>query len=447
MISFENKKLAIEGQEPVRKKPWAANLTLGREEIEKAVETLEEGLLSLFEGSYRPDPPFSFWGGPRVQRLEEGWAKLYGVPYAVSMNSATSCLIAAIGALGIGYGDEVIVSPYTMTASAACPLFYGAIPIFADVKLETGSLDPDSIEKKVTPRTRAIVVVHQFGIPAQMERILEVARRHDLFVIEDCAQAHGALYQGKPVGTFGQIGIFSLNVNKAIQVGEGGVCVTGDPDLRMRLALIRNHGEAVVEAAGYEKITNIVGFNFRLTEIAAAMAIEQLKKLELLNERRLELVEYVSRSVARHRFLVPPPLCPHAAFGDSGAQDGCRSVYYLYPLRFLKSDTQWMRGEFVKALCAEGVPFSEGYTPPLYLQPLYQKKQAFKGGYPFTAPPNREIQTNYEAGSCPVAQHLYFEEMIVNEFVRPPHTLEDMKDIARAVDKVAAARLNVGVRS
>ena len=187
---------------------------------------------------------FSFKGGPEVQALEVEWSNK--VKHSISVNKATSGLFAAIGALNIGFGDEVIVSPYTMTACALAPLIYGAIPVFADVELESGSLDPSSIEQCISNKTKAIMVVHQFGIPAKMDEIIKLARKHKLKVIEDCAQAHGASYKGQDVGTIGDIGVFSLNVNKTIQAGEGGVCVTNDDEIAYRLQLIRNHGEAVV---------------------------------------------------------------------------------------------------------------------------------------------------------------------------------------------------------
>ncbi|HXQ21897.1 MAG TPA: DegT/DnrJ/EryC1/StrS family aminotransferase [Candidatus Acidoferrales bacterium] len=432
---FESKTLAVNGGTPVRTKPWLDNFTTGEEEKRAALEVLESGYLSLFEGSHTPDQPFSFWGGPRVQRLEAEWADYYGARFAVSMNSATSCLYATVGALGIGYGDEVIVSPYTMSACAVCPLLYGAIPIFADVQLETGCLDPASIESHITARTRAIVVVHQFGIPADMDPIMALARRQGLKVIEDCAQAHGARYRGRPVGTIGDVGVFSLNVNKTIQAGEGGVCLTNDEDLRYRLALIRNHGEAVVGPAGYENITNIVGFNYRLTEMSAAVAREQLKKLAGYNALRRGYVETLSAALARHACLVPPPRCAHAPFGAGGCA-ACASSYYVYPLRLLPEALGAARAQFARAVNAEGVRFFEGYVRPLYLQPIYQTKRAFKHGYPFSAPENRAIETNYHAGACPNVETLHFEQMLINEHVRLPHTREDIADIARAVDKV-----------
>jgi len=430
--------LAINGGKPVRTKPWRDNITTGEEEKQAVIEVLNSGHLSLFEGAHQPDPPFSFWGGPKVQQLESEWCEYYGAKYAVSMNSATSGLYAAIGALGIGYGDEVIVSPYTMSACAVSTLVCGAIPIFADVELETGCLDPKSIEEKITSRTRAILVVHQFGIPADMDAILQTARKHNLKIIEDCAQAHGATYKGRNVGTLGDIGVFSLNVNKTIQCGEGAVCVIDDEELRYRLALIRNHGEAVVEQAGYQNITNIVGFNFRLSEIHAAIAIEQLKKLNHFNQARIELVNYLNDRLAQHECFIVP----------RDRQD-CHSTYYVYPLRYLPEKLGIKRARLVEILKAEGIKFSEGYVQPLYLQPIYQNKLAFKHGYPFSAPENKDSQTNYYRGACPNAERLHFAEMMINEYVRLPHTQADMEDIVKAVDKVIAAierRIDVGMR-
>ena len=426
--------LAINGGPPVRTKPWLDNITTGEEEKRAAAEVIDGGHLSLFEGSHTPDKPFSFWGGPRVQQLESEWCEYYGARYAVSMNSATSGLYAAIGALGVGYGDEVIVSPYTMTACATACLVYGAIPIFADVQMETGCLDPDSIEAHITERTRAILVIHQFGIPADMDPIIELARRHDLRVIEDCAQSHGALYKGRSVGTLGDIGVFSLNVNKTIQTGEGGVCLTNDEDLRYRLALIRNHGEAVVGPAGYENIVNTLGFNYRLSEVASAMASEQLKKLDDLNRIRLGLVDRLSGALSEHDFLVPPPVCSHQP-----ACSSCRATYYVYPLRYLPEVMGLKRERFVEAVNAEGILFYQGYTSPLYLQPMYQRKLAFKHGYPFSAPENRESVTNYHAGACPNVEKLHYDQMIINEHIRPPHTSDDVDDIVTAVEKVVAS--------
>jgi perosamine synthetase len=428
-------RLAINGGPPTRRRPWLDNFTTGEEERAAALAALDTGYLSLFEGSHAPEAPFSFDGGPFVQRLEWEWAAYYEVPHAVTMNSATSCLYAAIGALGIGYGDEVIVSPYTMSACAVCALVYGAIPVFADVDPRTGSLAAASIAARLSPRTKAIVVVHQFGIPADMDPIMALAREHGLKVVEDCAQAHAARYKGRLVGTIGDIGVFSLNVNKTIQTGEGGVCITRDAELRYRLALIRNHGEAVVGAAGYERITNILGFNYRMTEVTAAIGSEQLKKLDGLTETRVQYVAALSEALQPLPFLDVPPVCAHASFGEE-ARCGCRSTYYVFPIQFDADRFGADRATFMKAATAEGLGLSAGYVRPLYLQPVYQRRDAFKHGYPWSAPENRDSQPDYSLGSCPAAERLHFERMLLSEYVRPPHTRDDVLDIARGLHKM-----------
>ncbi len=424
-IDLSRKELALNGGAPVRSQPWADNFTTGEEEKAAVLRVLDSGYLSKFEGSHTPDPPFSFYGGPEVQALENEWCEYYGCRHAVSMNSATSGLFAAMGALGLGYGDEVIVSPYTMTACALAPMIYGAIPVFADVEEKTGCLDPDSIEKNITSRTRAILVVHQFGIPADMDRIMGLAKKYDLKVVEDCAQAHRAKYKGEFVGKRGDIGVFSLNVNKSIQCGEGGVCVTTDDELAYRLALIRNHGEAVVGPANYMNIANIAGFNFRLTELQAAIAREQLRKLERLNRHRLELVEALSDRLSDHAFLHPPE-----------GRDECESTYYVYPIRFDFERVNITREQFVSAVNAEGAQFYQGYVEPLYLQPLYQQQQLLKNGYPFSAPENQGHSGCYDKGLCPVTESLHFRQMIINEHIRWPHSIGDINDLASAIEKV-----------
>ena len=424
-LNLSRQELAINGGEPVRTKPWQDNITTGEEEKQAAMRVFNSGYLSLFEGSHTPDHPFSFKGGPEVQALEDEWCEYYDVKYSVSMNSATSGLYAAIGALSIGYGDEVIVSPYTMTACALAPMIYGAIPVFADVDLETGCLDPESLKTKLTERTKAILVVHQFGFPANMESIMDFAKNNKLYVIEDCAQAHGAKFQNKHVGTIGDVGVFSMNVNKTIQSGEGGVCITKDKDLHYRLALIRNHGEAVVEAAEYDDIINIAGFNYRMTELQAAVCRVQLGKLDGLNAARLKLVKQLNNGLRVFDFLVVPE-----------EKYDCESTYYVYPLKFLSEIAGIKREQFVEAVNAEGINFFQGYVKPLYTQPVYQKRSLFKNGYPFSAIENKSCRMEYNIGICPNAEKLYFDQMIINEHIRLPNTEEDVRDIINAIHKI-----------
>jgi len=422
-IDLNRSCLAINGGEPVRTKPWIDNFTLGHEEKAAALEAIESGYLSKFEGSFTPDPPFSFLGGPYVQRLESSWCDFYGVKHAVSMNSATSGLFAAWGALQLGYGDEVIVPAITMTACASGPLMYGAIPVFADVDRNTGCIDPDAIEKLISKRTKAILVVHLYGYLADMDRICAICKKYNIALIEDCAQSHIAKYNGRYAGTFGDIGVFSLNVNKTIQVGEGGVCVASDPDIAYRLQLIRNHGEAVVGPAQYDNITNILGFNYRLSEIQASMAISQLAKVQDLTSSRLEMVEYLNENLSTFECLdifIPPKsqIC----------------TYYQYKFLFDQERAGVKCSEFIKVLNKEGLQFFGGYTP-LYKQPLYQQRKLFKHGYPWSAPENKSLCATYNDGSCPVAENL-MTCTITSEHIRPPNTMEDMKDIVSIFHKV-----------
>jgi len=346
----------------------------------------------------------------------------FGLPFAVSMNSATSGLYAAVGALGIGYGDEVIVSPYTMTASAVAPLMFGAIPVFCDVLRDTGCLDPESIRQRVTSRTRAIIVVHQFGIPAPMTAINAIARARGLAVIEDCAQAAGAQVDGGLVGTFSDISVFSFNTNKVVHCGEGGCCLTRDQEIATRLRLIRNHGEAVVGAAGYENIVNIVGQNYRMTEVHAAIALLELKRLRHAVGRRQELAAQLAEALEGMHGITP--LRPSA---------GCAPAWYVFPMRLTAQ--QPSREVFVNKVQAFGVALTEGYVEPLYLQPLYQRRLAFKHGYPWAAPENRDTNADYSRGSCPVAELLHFKEMVICRLVRAPHRTRHMNVIACAIER------------
>lgn len=419
-------KLAINDGTPVRRKPWRESNAIGKEEKKGVARVMDRGRLSLYLGVYKPAPPYNFLGGPEVQALERLAKKQIGVPHVVAVNSATSGLMAAIGALGLGFGDEVIVSPYTMSACTVVPLWYGAIPVFADIELDTGCLDPKSIRKQITPRTKAILVIHQFGIPANMGEIMKIAREHKLKVIEDCAQAWGAKWRGKPVGTIGDIGVFSFNVHKTIQCGEGGLCVTKDPELAFRLQMIRNHGESVVADAKYTDITNIVGCNFRMTEIQAAIAQAQLKKLKKLNAVRTTLVRAFARGIEHFDGL-------HVL----GLDDNRQSTYYVCPIRFFPQKCHNLsRADFVRMMKAEGIPFGEGYVKPLYLLPIFQRKVAFKHGYPWSALENKASKPNYEKGICPNAERLYEKELIVFFYLCYPQKASDVKDIVRAIKKV-----------
>ncbi len=418
-----NERLALLGGEPVRRARLPAYNTIGQEEADAAVEVIRTGVLSGFLGTASSE----FLGGPKVRQLEEAWQDHFSVPFAVSMNSATSCLYAAVAASGVGPGDEVIVSPYTMSASAAGALVYNAIPVFADIDPETFNLTAATIEARLTQRTRAIVVVDIFGQPAEMDAIMALAEARGILVIEDAAQAPGASYRGRPAGTLGHIGVFSLNRHKTIQAGEGGVAVTRDPDLAERLRLVRNHAEAVVEGIGRADIVDMLGFNYRMTEVEAAISLVQLGKLSRLHRARVETADRLTRRLAGLPGLTPPVVRPDVVHG-----------YYVYPLRYDRaaSGSDVPRSRIAAALAAEGVPVGEGYVKPLYLQPVYQRKELYgKVGCPFSCP-FYEGKSDYGKGLCPVAERSHESEVLVADVVHGGYTERDQDDVARAFEKV-----------
>ena len=414
-------KLAINGGEAVRTSPFPLYVTIGEEEKRAVMEVLDSTVLSKFLGTWSPD----FFGGPRVQKLEREWEAYFGVKHAISVNSATSGLYAAVGAAGVGPGDEVIVSPYTMSASAAAALVYGGIPVFADIDPDTFCLSPASIRERITPRTKAIIVVDIFGHPAAMNEIMAIAREHDLIVIEDTAQAPGATYHGKFAGTLADMGVFSLNYHKTIHCGEGGIVVTNNPDLAERLQLIRNHAEVVVKKKGVENIVNMVGFNYRMTEIEAAIAAEQLKKLEGLVAPRIAAANFLTRELFGLPGLTPPAVQP-----------GVRHGYYVYVMKYDAAATGVPRERIVAAMQAEGIPLGQGYVEPIYLQPLYQQRIAYgKDGFPFTYP-GYQGTINYERGICPVTERMHFQELLHGDFCHANLSQGDLEDIVRAFRKV-----------
>ena len=418
-------KLAILGGSKVRTKPFPKYNTIGEEEKKAVIEVMDSGVLSGFLGTWSPE----FLGGKYVQRLEREWEVYFNIKHAVSVNSATTGLYAAVGAAGIGPGDEVIVSPYTMTASSACVLIYNAIPVFADILPDNFCLDPNAIRRSITPRTKAIVVVDLLGHPFEADEIMAIAREHNLIVIEDAAQAYGANYHGRPAGTLADIGVFSLNVHKTINTGEGGVCVTNNDEFAERMRLIRNHAEEVVEGKKTKNIINMIGYNHRMGEIEAVIASEQLKKVDSLVAARIENAEYLTKGLHSFTGITPPIV-----------KQEIRHGYYSYPVRYDASLIGISRDLFVSALRAEGIPTSIGYVKPIYLQPVYQQRIAYGAdGCPFSCQYNKESKVSYKKGICPVAERMYHEEFIAHGAVYKGISKPDLDDVVNAYKKVLSS--------
>jgi perosamine synthetase len=416
----DDEKLALIGGPKAIKAAFKRYNPIGVEEVEAARQVIESGVLSQFLGAWHDD----FYGGPKVREFERACEAFFGVKNAVTVNSWTSGLIAAVGAIGIEPGDEVIVTPWTMCASATAILHWNAIPVFADIEPETFNLDPNSVEARITPYTKAIMAVDIFGHSANIDALMAIAAKHGLMVISDAAQAPGALYKGKYAGTMAHVGGYSLNYHKHIHTGEGGILVTDDDGIAERLRLIRNHAEAVVGDKGETNLTNMIGYNFRLGEIECAIGIEQLKKLTKLVQSRQRLADRLSDELEGLPGLRLPVVKPD-----------CTHVYYIYPMIVDVMTLGVSRDKIHTALQAEGVPVTNRYQN-LHLLPMYQKKMAYgSNGFPWMSDIcHREV--DYRRGICPVAEELYDSTYLGIGMCIYDLTEEDVDLIARAFKKV-----------
>lgn len=397
--------------------------SIGAEEVNAAKEVVESGVLSQYLGCWDDD----FYGGPKVQEFEAACRSYFGVKYAITVNSWTSGLIAAVGAIGVEPGDEVIVTPWTMCASATSILHWNAIPVFADIEPDTFCLDVKSIEANISPRTKAIMSVDIFGQSADMEAINALADKYGLKVISDTAQAPGARVGNEYAGTLADIGGYSLNYHKHIHTGEGGVLVTNDDEFAERLMLIRNHAEAVVSAKGVTQLNNMIGYNFRLGEIECAIGVEQLKKLRSLVMTRQRAAARLTEGLNDLPGLRTPVV-----------RDGFTHVYYVYPLILDIEKLGVDRPSLIEALEAEGVSgLMNGYVN-VHLLPMYQKKQAYgTKGFPWTSS-YCEREIDYSKGVCPVAEELHASSFLGLEMCLYELPDEDVDAIVAAFHKVWA---------
>ncbi len=415
--------LAINGGKPIRTKPFPQRLTVGDEERAAVMAVLDDDMLSGFYGTWSE----RFYGGPSVQKLERNWEKYFGVNHAISVNSASSGLQCAIAASGVGPGDEVIVSPYSMIISATCAFATGAVPVFADIDPDTFCISSETIRKVITPRTKAIVVVQIFGNTSDMDEIMELAKAYNLIVIEDAAQAPNGLYKNRKTGTIGHMGVFSLNVHKTISSGEGGIIVTNDDALAERAQLVRNHGEVVVGKKGTKNIVNVVGYNFRMCEIEAAISLEQLKKIEHLTQPRQKNANSLSKSLNSLPGITVP-------FVSSDVEH----VWYVYSIKYDASKTGLSRNELVNSINAEGIPLTMGYVKPIYLEPLFQQKIVFGDkGFPYSCSCYGDLSNiSYQKGICPTVEKIESEQIIHTNICRAGINESDVDDVIRAFEKV-----------
>jgi 8-amino-3,8-dideoxy-alpha-D-manno-octulosonate transaminase len=416
-------RLAIDGGSPVRSTPLALGrgiAFLGEEEKAEVLEVLESRSL------------FRYYGPNllrKVERFEKAICQDFGTRHAVATSSGTAGLRTALASLGVGCGDEVIVPAFTFIATVNAVIVSGAVPVFAEID-ESLNLDPADLGSKITDRTAAVIPVHLENVACDMDAILEITRRAGVGVVEDAAQSIGATYRGKALGTFGDLGVFSLQLEKNLTAGEGGVVITDDDKLYLRAARYQDQGGQFVTSHGKTRGEDLdepfAGENLRMTEIAGAIAGAQLKKLpEILDSMRKNksaILESMGEVEGMSRRTIPDP-----------AGDGSSSVTWFLP------EAEVAR-RFVKALIAEGIPSAQIYDgKPVYAAPSILAKRTASGkGGPWNCA-EHPTSVEYHMGMCPRTEDLVSRSVTVG--VGPTYTAKDCEDVTDGILKVASQLL------
>jgi len=414
-------KLAILGGKKVINYAYDKYNSISKEEKNAVKNVMESGVLSDYVGANCD----KFLGGKNVRKLEKLASDYFGVKYAISVNSWTSGLTIAMGAIGISPGDEVITTSWTMSATVTAIIQWNAIPVFCDIDKHTFCIDHRKIRELITSKTKAIIAVDIYGQSANMTKIMEIAEEYNLMVISDTAQSPGAKHNDVYAGTLAHIGGYSLNYHKHINCGEGGIIVTNDPKLAYRCQLIRNHGEVVVGHDHDDKdLVNIIGGNYRLGEIECAIAYEQLKKLDGIIFKIRTLAERLIDGLSEIDKLKIPFIPSNNTH-----------VYYAVPLVLKLQSSKIKRGVIVEALRAEGVVIGEGYQN-LHKLPIYQKRIAYGSqGYPWKSC-GVESSVKYEMACLPITEKLHDEMLISIPMTMYEFNLNDIDLIVSAFKKV-----------
>lgn len=389
-------KPAYAGGKPVREtKLYYGHQYLDEKDVQAVVEVLHSDYLTC---------------GPRITELEQKLCELTGAKYAVVCSNDTAALHIACMAAGVAAGDEVITTPITFLASANCALYCGAKPVFADIDEETYNIDPKEIEKAMTPKTKAVVAVDYTGQVVDLDTIMETCHKQNVVVIEDAAHSIGTLYKGRPIGSIADMTTFSFHPVKTVTAGEGGAVLTDNEEYYKKLLLYRSHGmtrdqaQMTKESEGgwyYQMID--LGYNYRMTDMQAALLISQLEKLPMFSKRRKEIVARYNEAFSRI-----PELTVQQEL------EGSDSTRHLYILRIKPEKLRIDRRGFFDALAAENIMCNVHYIP-IYLQPYYQEM-----GYP--------------KGLCPKAEKLYSEMMSLPLYYAM--TDQDVEDVITAVQKI-----------
>ncbi|HSV30535.1 MAG TPA: DegT/DnrJ/EryC1/StrS family aminotransferase [Atribacteraceae bacterium] len=411
-------KLAIHGGKPINPGSFPAWPVFSE-------KTRQEALVPLLTGEV------NYWTGVRGMEFEEKWAHYCGCRFGIATSNGTSALHTALAACDIGPGDEVIVPSYSFIASAFCVVQAGGIPVFADVRRETHTLDPEDIVRKITPRTRAILPVHLYGIPCDMDAIMDLAQQHGLFVIEDCAQAHGSEYDGRKLGSLGHVGCFSFCQSKHFTTaGEGGCVVTDNEEIAWKARSFRDHGYDVKERLRLlelEKrlfyIHQRVGFNYRLTEIQSIVGLCEMERFDTWNKpRRIAIGEAFTTAFSGHEAILYLP--PHR-------RDKKYISFWLYPIVMDIERLSCPVKDFWQAIEAEGVPVVPVLWPQMYKEKAFLEHNGFgRVKFPFQSREySDENSVNYREVYCPNAAWL--EE---RTFSFPAHPVYEDRHIELMVE-------------
>ncbi|UCC58373.1 MAG: DegT/DnrJ/EryC1/StrS family aminotransferase [Candidatus Bathyarchaeum sp.] len=354
-----------------------AKPNFGKEEEEALKAVLESGILVQ---------------GEKTKSFEKEFAEYIGVEHAVAVTNGTIALDVALKALKLGPGDEVITSAFSFIASGNCILFQRAKPVFADINPRTFNIDPQDVAEKITTKTKALIPIHMFGQPAEMDALREIAEDKEIAVIEDAAQAHGAEHKGQKAGSLGDMACFSFYATKNMTTGEGGMITTNDQKLARKARLLINHGQS--QKYHHESL----GYNYRMTELSAALGLIQLKKLDEFNAKRRENAKLLTEGICNFSGLTPPYV-----------EKDVKHVFHQYVVR-VEDAYPRDRNELATHLTEKGVGIAIHYPVPIYKQPLYQ-------------------ELGYGRTLCPLT-----EDLCMRVLSLPVHPLVDVKAIKYVLD-------------
>lgn len=368
---------------------------------------------------------------PEIAALEKEWASYVGVKHCLATNSGTCALHMSVAASGIGPGDEVLVPAYTFVATGTAVLHQNAIPVFVDVDPRTWNMDVSRIEAAITPYTKGIIPVHLNGYPAEMDEIRRIARKHNLVVIEDACQSHGATYKGKKTGSLGDLAGFSLNSWKNLGAGDGGLFVTDDDDYAERAGMVREFGERIYKGQKRKYLSYALGYMYRTTDFVAAFARSQLKRLDEMNRQRLENVRLLNDALSQFKFV---------SFPEYNLSDRtCVHWFYAFKVSAKAAGFDMPEVEFKDrisaALVAEGVHAGSWQTVTLPAQSVFRDKIGYGKGSPWSDR-NYKGNVTYNPADYPVAQMVCEQSLWMSNLFQWPHTAEDVKCAIKGYEKV-----------